>query len=279
MSNVGKQFPSEMETYKDQKSGRKITRLTQNGDNYHFYFTENSFTQGDEEIIYQHSEIPFNEKGSFVDLYSMDLKTGIRTQLTDFKTQFKSVASFGFTKSIDSKIIIFVTDGDLYRLDRESNNIYQIYKTPRDFVITGLSISYDSRYVAISLCEKIEFKREFAKSNYDGFVEKFYGFKRGMIVVLNADGSNAQIVFQDTHEPGHVQFAPDSNEFLMFCHEGPWNRVQQRIWILNLITRTAEPCFRQKEEDSVGHEFWTRDGLICFDNRGKSLHAQKESEK
>lgn len=268
MSNIGRQFPSEMETYIDQKSGRCITKLTQSGDNYHFYFTENSFTEGDEEIIYQHSDIPYSEKGSFVNLYAMDLKTGIRTQLTDFATQFKQVGGFGFTKSIDSKVIIFVADGNLYRLDRGTNNIDQIYLTPKGFRITSLSISYDKRYVAITLNEIPKYDREFAMSNYDGVIERFYANKRGMIAVLNADGSNARIVFQDTHQLGHVQFAPDSNEYLVFCHEGPWNLVQQRIWIFNTITRTVEPCFRQKQDDSVGHEFWTRDGLIFLDNRG-----------
>ena len=29
-----------------------------------------------------------------------------------------------------------------------------------------------------------------------------------------------------------------------------------------------KPCFRQDEEDSIGHEFWTQDGYIFFDDRG-----------
>ncbi|MBR2884365.1 MAG: hypothetical protein IKB93_06175 [Clostridia bacterium] len=268
MSNIGKQFPSEMETYTDQKTGRKITQLTKNGDNYHFYFTENSFTQGDEEIIYQHSEIPYSEKGSFVNLFAMDLKTGIRTQLTDFKEQFKFVGAFSFTKTVDSKIFIFVADGDVYRFERENNNIYRIYKTPEGFHITSLNISHDGYYVAATINETPKLDRELKRANYDGFVENFYAIKRGMIVVMKSDGTDSQVVFHATHWLGHIQFAPDSNEYLMFCHEGPWNRVQQRIWLYNLITRTVEPCFRQKEEDSVGHEFWTRDGLIFFDNRG-----------
>ena len=267
MSNIGRQFPSEMETYTDQSTGRKITRLTKSGDNYQFYFTENSFTEGEHEIIYQHSETPLFEKG-MVNLFAMDLKTGIRTQLTDFATQFKQVGAFCFDKSNDSKIIIFVADKDLYRLDRESGQITQLYKTPQEFNITGLNLSYDNRYVILTLSEIPKYDREFSKTNYDGMVEEFYAIKRARIVLLNIDGSNAQVIFQDTQHINHVQFAPDSNEYVMFCHEGPWNRVGQRIWLLNTLTRTVEPCFRQKEEDSVGHEFWTRDGLICFENRG-----------
>lgn len=268
MSNVGKQFPSEMETYTDSKSGRQIIKLTKSGDNCQFYFSENSFTLGDEEIIYQHSEIPYSQKGAFFNLFSMDLKTGIRTQLTDLQSQFNATYAFGFTKTPDSKLIIFIADGNLHRMDRDSGEIYEIYRAPKGFRITSMCISYDGRYVAVTIDEMPKYDREFSKTNYDGFIERYYAGKRGMVVVLNSDGTNARVAFQDTQQLGHIQFAPDSNEYLMFCHEGPWNLVPQRIWLLNLITQTVEPCFRQKRDDSVGHEFWTRDGLIFFDNRG-----------
>jgi oligogalacturonide lyase len=74
-------------------------------------------------------------------------------------------------------------------------------------------------------------------------------------------------VYEDTHYIGHFQFAPDDNGIAMFCHEGPWNLVQQRIWLLDIVARSAKPCFRQKQDDCVGHEFWTNQGLIFFDNR------------
>ena len=44
--------------------------------------------------------------------------------------------------------------------------------------------------------------------------------------------------------------------------------MTQRIWLLDFAAREACPCFRQTEEDSVGHEFWTQDGYIFFDDRG-----------
>lgn len=37
---VGTVYPSEKRTYTDEKSGAQITQLTDQGINYHFYFTE-----------------------------------------------------------------------------------------------------------------------------------------------------------------------------------------------------------------------------------------------
>lgn len=262
MSNVGKQFPSEMETYTDPKSGRKITQLTKTGRNNHFYFTENSFTEGDREILYAHSD---GEK--FADLYAMDLKSGIRTQVSDLTGEFKHV-NFG-TKSPDSKYMLAYCDGDLYRFDRDTASLTLLYKTPDDYILTASSISHDKRYVAVTMIEKVTFEKPFSPNNYDGFIERFYAYKRGRMVILTIDGRCCETVMHDTHWINHVQFAPDTNVYIMFCHEGPWNLVSQRIWLFNTVTKEVKPCFRQMQDDSVGHEFWTPDGLICFDNRGK----------
>lgn len=102
--------------------------------------------------------------------------------------------------------------------------------------------------------------------NYFGFKERFYAYKNSKLIIACMDGSGADVVFEDTHWMGHVQFAPDTNEFISYCHEGPWNYVQQRIWLFNTVTRHVKPCYVQAENDSIGHEFWTRDGLVFLDN-------------
>jgi oligogalacturonide lyase len=92
--------------------------------------------------------------------------------------------------------------------------------------------------------------------------------KDGRITVANMDGSGWYDVFRDTHQLGHFQFSPDDPTLGTFCHEGPWNLVTQRIWFLDFISREARPCYRQDEFDSIGHEFWTHDGYVFFDDRG-----------
>ncbi|MBQ6845522.1 MAG: hypothetical protein IJO61_00180 [Oscillospiraceae bacterium] len=279
MSDVGKQFPSEMETYTDRKSGRKITKLTKSGENYHFYFTENSFRGDDKEIIYHHSDVPFNDEGASINLFAMDLETGIRTQLTDFASHFKNIRYCGTGQSRDGMTIIFVADGDLYRLDRASGSFDRIYKTPEGFEISAMSLSHDGRYTAVVMYETPVFDRTFSNANYDGFTERFFAIKRSRIVMIDMKSLDAEILLHDTHWAGHIQFAPDTSEYLTFCHEGPWNRVQQRIWMLNTITKEVYPIYRQKGEDSVGHEFWTQDGLVFFDNRGPGHDGTITSDK
>jgi oligogalacturonide lyase len=126
-------------------------------------------------------------------------------------------------------------------------------------------ISPDKEWVGLPRNENTETLRG---PNYQGFKEAFYAVKRALITLVRLDGSRAIDVFEDTHYLGHFQFAPDDSNLAMYCHEGPWNLVQQRIWLLDTAAGHVKPCFRQGESDCVGHEFWTRDGLIFFDNRG-----------
>lgn len=267
MSNVLKTFPSEMETYIDKKSGREVVQLTKSGISWHMYFTENSFVKGDNQIIYAHSDKSLDQQDYIErEIFSMDLTTGERTQLTDFKNNFKIVGSF--TKSIDGEYIVFVGDGDLYSLKVGTEEYKLLYRCPVGYKLGQPSMSFDKKYVAIAAC-MIPGKKFDTRENYNGFKECFYAMKSSYLIIVRMDGSGGDIVFEDTHWMGHVQFAPDTNEYITYCHEGPWNYVTQRIWMFNTVTRHVKACFEQQEDDSVGHEFWTRDGLVFFDNRGK----------
>jgi oligogalacturonide lyase len=107
--------------------------------------------------------------------------------------------------------------------------------------------------------------------NYAGFEEKMYKVKRSRIVFVPLTDGKAgtpSIGIRDTCELGHLQFSPTDRNKCMYCHEGPWHLVMQRIFIADTDTMEVFPCFRQNKEDSVGHEFWTRDGKVFFDNRG-----------
>jgi oligogalacturonide lyase len=79
---IGQRYTSEKEIVKDMKTGYSITRLTSgNSNNYHFYFTENSFISPDNKIVFL-SDRGSKCKGHY-NLFFMDLKTGEMLQLSD----------------------------------------------------------------------------------------------------------------------------------------------------------------------------------------------------
>lgn len=259
---IGKVYSSEFKSYQDEKTGRIVTQLTTNGsNNFHFYFTDNSFTNGNNEILFLSDRASM--ASNIFNLFKMDLHTGEMTQLTDEKV---GITPGYITKTPESDLVVYVTGNKIRKLNVTTLENQIIYEEKGRVHLGHPHISPNKRYVGIARNEEAEIERG---ANYKGFKETMYATKKGWITLISLDGDEAVNVYEDTHWLGHFQFSPDDDTVAMFCHEGPWNLVHQRIWILDLITRTVKACFRQGEDDCVGHEFWTRDGLIFFDNRRK----------
>lgn len=254
-----------MRQFRDPRTGRLITQLTDRGNNVHLYFTENAFDLTRPEIIFRSDQAAKQERAPHenphYNLFRLNYLTGEITQLTDEDQPVGSV-----TKTPDSELIAYLTAGKVKLLNTRTGKITVLYEDNGDYNLYSPSISPNRRYVGFARNERV--KAVNTNVNYGGFKESFYQIKDGRITLARTDGSSWFDIHRDTHWLGHFQFAPDDPTLAMFCHEGPWNLVTQRIWLLDLAARQVKPIFRQDEQDSVGHEFWTQDGLIFFDNRG-----------
>lgn len=261
---IGDTWQSEIREFKDEKTGRTIRQLTTTDNNVHLYFTENSFDSDKNEIIFVSDRASGEDKrpedAPRYNIFRMDLDTGVITQLTD---EPHSVG--GVTKTPDSRLIVYTTGKQIKALDTATGEISVVYAETGAFSVGAPSIAANRRYIAFTRNEKVEAPRG---PNYTGFKESFYRIKDGRVTLAYLNGDGAFDVYRDTHWLGHFQFCPDDSTLATFCHEGPWNLVTQRIWILDFVSREAKPCYRQEEYDSIGHEFWTQDSHIFFDDRG-----------
>lgn len=263
-------WPNEFRTFKDEKTGRTITQLTSIGNNVHLYFTENSFDRDRNEIIFLSDRASGEDRAPHEDpkysVFRMSLDTGEMERLSDDVLD----GSGSTTKTPDSALVAYRTADERVRLlDTRTGKLTTLYERQPGFELSSVpSIAPNRRYVAFCRNEITDEYVHYRGANYAGFKDRFYQIKDGRITAAYTDGSGWLDVFQDTHQLGHFQFSPDDSTLGMFCHEGPWNLVQQRMWFLDFISRQARPCFRQGEHDTIGHEFWTQDGLVFFDDRG-----------
>jgi oligogalacturonide lyase len=63
---------------------------------------------------------------------------------------------------------------------------------------------------------------------------------------------------------GHVQFSPTDAKLLMFCHEGPWEKVD-RIWTYTIDTKDVKLMHkRTMDREIAGHEFFGKDGKTIW---------------
>jgi oligogalacturonide lyase len=256
---IGRKYASEMKTVTDRKTGNKIIQLTGgSSNNYHFYFTENSFIKGRREILF------FSDRGSreeyHYNLFSMNLDSGEMIQITDSPVSL----THSTTKTKDGRFVFCANENKIKRLDTGTFEEIVIYENDPAFQLSMVSLNAGENKIGFTRNEEVGITEG---RNYSGFAEIMYATKLGILTVVGTDGSKPCDVFTDTHWLEHFQFSPGDDTIGTFCHEGPWNLVHQRIWIFDFISRSVTPCMRQEADDSIGHEFWTRDGLIFFDNR------------
>ena len=270
---LGQTWKPEMRRFKDEKTGRAVTQLTNRGNNVHLYFTENSFVAHKNEIIFLSDRATLEDKAPHeqphYNLFRMDLESGVITQITDEPQETAGGESHAgpvqsATKTPDGEIIVYKVGEKIRKLDTRNGENITLYEGA-GFNLGAPSIARNRRYVGFCRNEDMHVPDG---PNYTGFKERFYLIKDGRITLAYLDGSGWFDVFHDTHQVGHFQFCPHDSTLGSYCHEGPWNLVTQRMWMLDLTSHQVKPCFRQTESDSVGHEFWTRDGYLFFDNRG-----------
>lgn len=262
---IGEKWEPEFKIIKDEKTGKTIKQLTTKFNNIHLYFTENSFDINKDEMIFYSDRTKdlknYNKEKTLFHLFKMNIGSGEIIQLTEENCPIDNI-----TKTPDSKLIAYIAGDKKIKLFNSITGENRVlYEEKGNYKLSHPSFSNNLQHIGFCRNEDVKIQRG---PNYSGFIEMFYTVKDSRISLVCLDGAGMFDVYRDTQWLNHFQFCPDDSNLGMFCHEGPWNLVTQRIWFIDFISRQIRPCFRQAKEDSIGHEFWTKDGLIFFDNRG-----------
>lgn len=86
------------------------------------------------------------------------------------------------------------------------------------------------------------------------------------VVLFTVDLKTGKVkeMFHSTDWIGHLLFSPADPTLLMYCHEGPWHKVD-RIWTIR--TDGTHNELRHKRTmlmEIAGHEFWGQDGQTVW---------------
>jgi oligogalacturonide lyase len=84
------------------------------------------------------------------------------------------------------------------------------------------------------------------------------------LFTVNVQTGEVKTILKSTDWLNHLEFSPTDPTLLMFCHEGPWHKVD-RIWTMRAdgsqITKIHP---RTMAMEIFGHEFWAVDGKILW---------------
>jgi oligogalacturonide lyase len=84
------------------------------------------------------------------------------------------------------------------------------------------------------------------------------------LYTLNVKTGDLKIIYRSNDWLNHVQMSPTDPSVIMFCHEGPWHKVD-RIWTIRTDgTNRRLMHARTMEMEIAGHEFFSWDGKTIW---------------
>ncbi|KDB50988.1 Oligogalacturonide lyase [Sphaerotilus natans subsp. natans DSM 6575] len=245
-----RQLAFQIET--DPDTGTRVTRLTPEDVTCHRnYFYQKCFTNDGRRLIFGAEFGP----GPDWHYHLLDLDSQTALQLTDQPGE----NTFGGFLSPDDRHLYFVRQQrNFVRLELATLREEVVYVVPEGWVGYGT-------WVANSACTKvvgIEIAAEdwFALSDWQKFNEMFERQPRCRLFSIDLATGARQVILEQKGWLGHPQYRPFDDRTVAYCHEGPHDRIDARMWFID-EDGTNRRCGKPHENgESCTHEFWVPDG-------------------
>ncbi|MDX1283847.1 MAG: oligogalacturonate lyase family protein, partial [Draconibacterium sp.] len=153
-------------------------------------------------------------------------------------------------------------DLELKAIDLNTNISRTIYTMEDGWKVSMSNCSADGKNVYFGSWEDLsdQFEVDLLRG-YVGFDETWAAKPLSKIIRVAVDGSDSEVIFEEQYWIGHVNTSPTRSDLITFCHEGPWELVDNRIWCMNVETKEVWKIRpRTKPREKVGHEYWYEDG-------------------
>jgi oligogalacturonide lyase len=229
----------------DPDTGHRVVRLTQEPNSASLYFNQNGYTADHKKMVYTTPE-----GISVLDLETHAAKsivTGrVRIVVTGHKTQN----------------VYYIRDQAVYATDVDTLVTKKIAALPERGSIA--TVNADETLLAGTYVEGDE--KEPGRNLPKGqMMEARLAAHLPMaLFTIDARTGETKVIHRATDWLNHLEFNPSDPTLLMFCHEGPWHKVD-RIWTMRTDGSHIQLIHKRTMAFEIaGHEFWSEDGKILW---------------
>jgi len=276
--------PAIPDEFKDPDTGARMLHLsrTANDASTVIYFTQPCITPDSRYVIVRYQDDPSGHTAGF--LYRFDLQTQEFVKLTDRVTRFQVLdpGSGNIYYSSDKENAIYVTN----IMTKETHKFADM---PEGLLVyAGLTVNRDqTQVVGVAALHSEQDKLPAltaAPNKNNNLADTFNRHETNILFSFDIKTGKYRELQKINTWLGHVQFSAADAGLLMYCHEGPWDKVD-RMWTLNTATGgDGKLVYKPAAGEIVGHEFWSTDGkAVWFDDEfrdgsGKRFLASKNVE-
>lgn len=242
----------------DKDTGHQIRRIVdRDGSNRSFYFHNHPFVKSLDEkedlMVFYGS----TDKGR--QLFTVNLQNGEIRQLTTHPGK-----KGGEIVGKKRREVFFQVRDTVFAAHIDRQTTRKVFVFPDDFKAHISTLNADETLLAGTWAapEKHEIYRN--NPNKSDYFDLIFDAKvLHALFTIDIESGKIEKIHSEKTWLGHVQFSPTDPDLLMFCHEGPWHKVD-RIWNINIQTRKVRKIHeRTVHREIAGHEF--------FGVKGKSI--------
>lgn len=258
---TGSQKPMPQE-WIDKDTGHLVRRLSgPTGPISNWYFHNNPFIaeqagEGDRMVF-------ANAVNGVSQIFTLNLRDGKLEQITTDPVPKHMLPMIARR----TREVLYQSGDTLYATGVDTKKTRKLYTFPQGQRGGFSTINADGTVLAGSFAapEQAEIARKYPKKSE--FFDRIYdAHLLNSIFTIDIASGAMKVVHAENTWLGHIQFSPTDPDVLMFCHEGPWHKVD-RIWRYNLKDKSVTLMHkRSMPMEIAGHEGFAPDGKsIWFD--------------
>lgn len=234
----------------DPDTGRRVIRLTDEPNSKAFYFNENEFTPDGNEMVYTAPD----------GIHVLNLATRKTRLLVPIRGHYRTIAVGKKTPTI---YYLNQTEHAVYGADIETGATKKLVTLPPN--ASGDTINADETLVAGGYIEGPQPPPPPKNEPKEEMMEKRLAGRYPMVLfTMDLRTGQQKILLHSTNWLNHLLFSPTDPSLLMYCHEGPWHKVD-RIWTIRTDGSQNTLIHRRTMAMEIaGHEFWGPDGQTIW---------------
>jgi oligogalacturonide lyase len=233
----------------DPDTGHRVVRLSEEGGSQSLYFHQNAYTPDGRTLVIT----------TPAGLAAIDLKTHALRKIVSERVSLIMVGR-------KTGQAYYVKSGEIFAVDVNTKSVREIGTIPAGGSIA--SVNADETLLAGTVTRGTPPVAAGRGDNYPGkgdMMERRLAARIPMeLFTLNVKSGETRTIFHSTDWINHVQFSPADPGQLMFCHEGPWHKVDRTWTIRTDGTGLTQIHRRTMNMEIEGHEFFSPDGRTIW---------------
>lgn len=246
------------EEWVDQTTGHRMQRLTAADDTRSFYFHNDPFlksTDGKTDLMVYYGKVE-----DVSQLFTINLQTRKIEQLTTSPGR-KGGEILGKKR----REVFYQTQDTVFATHIDTKETRIVFVFPDGFKAYISTLNADETKLAGTWASPEKDTILMNHPSKSEFFDRIFDAKLlHKLFYVDIETGALETIHEENTWLGHIQFSTTDPDILMFCHEGPWHKVD-RIWNINLATNEVTKIHeRTVDREIAGHEFWSWDGKTIW---------------